>query len=272
MVSRPLEYWVVSWSWPNTTTADVVVVWGVHDIKSILSQPMTRDRSLQKLYSLCPDLQLDISKLPPGSIIGELWYGKWNVASDLTKLWYRVIGIDKQAPTDKITMGPLFRYVQGDLEDASTRQLLLDNSIDYMNSFFTTMYLKDPFALLPEIQKKLRDWGHALVHLWYEEQYIGWLDFIRKQLAHLKTWQVWIWDQLCTELLHESDDDAMYIWNASVILQPIFVRFWKEDNLSTIESITSTPGMYIDYAWSKYKLRFSDEWYMYSPLTKNNAD
>ncbi len=243
-----------------------------HDIATLLDKPMTNNRDLEKLISLFPVFEYYIKKLKPWASIADLWCGQWVAALDLSLLEkdFSVTGIDQQQPNDNLLSSPLLRHIWWDLESNILRDSIPDHSFDFMYSFFTCMYLQDPFKLLEQTHKKLAYWWTAFIHLWYLEQYAWWKQFLEEQLwiKESPSARLIVWANFWAPLL-PVDREQLSVRNISVLLHPVVLMFTKKDTFSP-KLVSARQGVYFtptwwlyDEIWPKCQTAHSDKWYTY---------
>lgn len=256
-------------TWPFEKKVSFCLTKPAHDIATLLKQPMTNNRDLERLISLFPVFKYYIEKLEPWASIADLWCGQWVAALDLSLLEknFSVTGIDQQQPNDTLLSSPLLRHKWWDLESNILRDSIPDHSFDFMYSFFTCMYLKDPFTLVNNIRQKLAYWWTAFIHLWYLEQYEWWKQFLEDQLLKKSpSARLIVRDDFWTPLL-PVDKEQPSVGNISILLHPVVLMFTKKDTFSP-QPLTATQGVYFTHGWQKYQTQHSDKWYIYSTAQK----
>lgn len=258
--TTPYFIWTASWSAILIKKEEFA-----HNIERLLAAPMTNARWLQNIKKVCPEFEQDIIHLPEHATIAEFWCGKAVTIQDLLCLDpnFKITWIDC-IPLKEHTW---FTFTCGDLDSQLVWESIPDGSLDYGYSFFTSMYLKNPILFLQKIQKKLKDTWTALVHLWYNEQYIWWyLSLLSTVLGNLPANNLWIWEAGWSEmfpLFILNWIDNIYKNNLSIELEPIYVKIDAHTNLNTSYNLLSKLWFYIQQWWRTYKTRHSEKWYTY---------
>lgn len=130
-----------------------------YDSSSVIAKNMTRNRTLDKIQHFSA-FKMFCKDIKDGEIVVEIGPWEGHAIEKIANTYnVQTIGIDA---IDKPQTIQKTKFIQADLIQGIP---LEDNSVDKIYSFFTQQYLPNNLMNIPEIYKKLKPGGRALIHI-----------------------------------------------------------------------------------------------------------